>query len=105
MLPFNAQSANQAFEDAGALNLLFSNLPGKDIVSERMRMFEEVRRKRANRQQIVSGVPAEEVKNLGDMLKYYEDEGAPTTGNEEGTRERILRELRSVVSSEHLKLY
>jgi len=94
MLPFNAQGANQALEDAGALLSLFSNLTSKDVVPERMRMFEQVRKKRANRQQIISSVPSEEVKFLGDKLKGYEDDRAPASGGDEGMRERILRELR-----------
>jgi len=40
-------------------------------------MFNQVKRKRANRQQIVSSIPAEEVKNYGEKLKEYESEGPP----------------------------
>lgn len=93
MLPFNAQGGNQALEDCGALFALFSNLRSKSLLPEKLRMFNQVRRKRANRQQIVSGVPAEEVKNLGEKLKEYESEGPPDGAQAEGQRERILREL------------
>ncbi|KAK0101953.1 hypothetical protein ONS95_001238 [Cadophora gregata] len=59
-----------------------------------MKMFDLVRRKRANRQQIISSVPAEHVKNLGAKLDGYEEEGAPENSGEEGMRERLFRELR-----------
>ena len=95
MLPFNGQGGNQALEDAGALLALFSSLGGKDedAVGERMRMFDAVRKNRASRQQIVSSVPAEEVKDLGEKLVEYEEEGAPGKAGEESMRERLLREL------------
>jgi salicylate hydroxylase len=75
MLPFNAQGGNQALEDCGALFALFSNLPTKTHLRERLKLFDQVRRKRANRQQIISSIPAEETKNLGEKLKEYESEG------------------------------
>ncbi|KAH7385046.1 putative salicylate hydroxylase [Cadophora sp. MPI-SDFR-AT-0126] len=93
MLPFNAQAGNQALEDAGALLALFSDLPSKSDVGNRMMMFDAVRRKRASRQQIISSVPAEHVKNLGAKLDGYEEEGTPEDPRKEGMRERLLREL------------
>lgn len=93
MLPFNAQAGNQALEDGGALLALFSDLPSRDALAGRMGMFDLVRRKRANRQQIISSVPAEEVKNLGAKLDGYEDEGAPKDVRAKSIRERLLREL------------
>lgn len=93
MLPFNAQAGNQALEDGGALLALFSDLPSRDDIEERMKMFDLVRRKRGNRQQIVSSVPAEEVRNLGEKLNGHEEEGAPENLKEESMRERLLREL------------
>ncbi|KAG4433618.1 hypothetical protein IFR05_010894 [Cadophora sp. M221] len=93
MLPFNAQAGNQALEDCGALLALFSNLPSREAIGERMEMFDLVRRKRANRQQIISSVPIEHVKNLGAKLNGYEDEDAPENLGAEGMSERLLREL------------
>ena len=93
MLPFNARGGNQALEDCGALFALFSNLPKKSLLPERLRLFDQVRRERANRQQIVSSVPAEETKNLGEKLKEYESEGPPNVANPEDMRDSILREL------------
>ncbi len=99
MLPFNAQAGNQALEDGGALLTLFLDLPSKEVVEDRMQMFNVVRRKRANRQQIISSVPAEEVKELGTKLEGYEDEGAPKDVGTETLRERLFRELGSVIVS------
>lgn len=93
MLPFNAQGANQALEDCGALFALFSNLTCKTLLPERLSMFDQVRRKRANRQQIVSSVPTEEVKYLAERLKEYESEGPPDVSKAETLRESLLREL------------
>ncbi|PVH81017.1 FAD/NAD(P)-binding domain-containing protein, partial [Cadophora sp. DSE1049] len=93
MLPFNAQAGNQALEDPGALLSLFTDLPSKCELEKRMMMFDAVRRKRANRQQIISSFPAEHVKHLGVKLDGYEEEGAPENSGEEGMRERLLREL------------
>lgn len=93
MLPFNAQGGNQALEDCGAMFALFSSLPKKSLLSERLKLFNQVRRKRANRQQIISSVPAEETKNLGEKLKEYESEGPPNVARPEDMGESILREL------------
>ncbi|KAH8659255.1 hypothetical protein BGZ60DRAFT_414897 [Tricladium varicosporioides] len=84
MLPFNAQGGTQALEDAGALFSLFSNLPGKEALEDRMKAFDKVRVKRAGRQQIVSSVPGEEVKDLGERLKHWEEED--TVSGREGER-------------------
>jgi salicylate hydroxylase len=93
MLPFNAQGGNQALEDGGALFALFSNLQSKDSIPERLRLFDQVRRKRANRQQIYSSVPTEEVKNITEKLKEYASEGPPDISRDESMRESILREM------------
>jgi salicylate hydroxylase len=105
MLPFNAQGGNQALEDCGALFALFSNLPKKSLLRERLKLFDQVRRKRANRQQIVSSVPAEETKYLGDKLKEYESEGPPNVARSEDMRESILRELGYIDTSETQELF
>ncbi|KAH8771298.1 hypothetical protein BGZ57DRAFT_896560 [Hyaloscypha finlandica] len=57
MPAFNTLWRNQALEDCGALLALFSNLTCKTLISKRLIMFDRVRGKRANRQQIVSSVP------------------------------------------------
>lgn len=65
----------------------------KSLLSERLKLFDQVRRKRANRQQIVSSVPAEETKYLGEKLKEYESDGPPNVARVDEMRENILREL------------
>jgi predicted NAD-dependent protein-ADP-ribosyltransferase YbiA (DUF1768 family) len=87
-------------KNCGALFALFSNLPTKSLLPERLKLFDQVRRKRANRQQIVSSVPAEETKNLGEKLKEYESEGPPNVARSEDMRESILRELGYVAHRE-----
>jgi salicylate hydroxylase len=67
MLPFNT-GGKQALEDCGALFALFSNLTCKTLIPERLVVFDRVRRKRVNKQQIVSSVPTEKVKYLADKL-------------------------------------
>ncbi|KAH8797273.1 hypothetical protein F5884DRAFT_905998 [Xylogone sp. PMI_703] len=91
MLPWNAQGANQALEDCGALFTLFSNLRSGDLLPERMRLFDQVRRKRANRQQILSSVLPAEVKRLGGKIKGYESEG-PIEGQPEVMGQRLKGE-------------
>ncbi len=99
MLPFNAQGGNQALEDCSALFAFFSSLPEKSLIFERLKFFDQVRRKRANRQQVVSSLPAEETKYLGEKLKEYESEGPPNVARSEDMRESILRELGYVADS------
>jgi hypothetical protein len=52
-------------------------------------MFDRVKRKRANRQQIVSSIPTEEVKYLADKLKEY---GNHRMYQRPNMRESLLRE-------------
>lgn len=61
-----------------------------------MNIFDQVRRKRASRLKIISSVPAEELKNLGDKLKEHDDERISRDGEAERMRERLLRELGQV---------
>jgi len=93
MLPLNAQAGNQALEDAGALLSLFSNLKNgsREEIRERMKLFDALRLKRTGRQQIISSVMPDEVKNLGERLKGYEEDIPGEEG--ESARERMLREL------------
>lgn len=90
MLPFNAQGGTQALEDAGALFSLFAALPGKEAIEDRMRIFDTVRVKRAGRQQIISSVPGEEVKYLGEKLKDWEEEEGPDVGKRERREQKEM---------------
>jgi salicylate hydroxylase len=104
MLPFNAQGGNQALEDGGALYSLFSNLPSKTLVTERLKLFNQARRKRANRQQIFSSVPTDEVKSIADKLEEYASEGPPDISKDESMRESILREMGYVLKMEDSRI-
>jgi len=70
--PFTAQGANQALEDAGALLGLFSNITSKDMLAQRLAMYDKVRLVRATRIQTGASRP---YKN-GDpnpLTKAHED--------------------------------
>jgi 2-polyprenyl-6-methoxyphenol hydroxylase-like FAD-dependent oxidoreductase len=57
MTPFTAQGANQALEDAGALLGLFSNITSKDLLVQRLAMYDKVRLVRATRIQTGASPP------------------------------------------------
>ena len=71
MLPFGAQGANQAIEDAGALGALFSNGESVADVPSRLRLFEQVRRLRASRGQSLSRVRLGKEKEVEDRVRLY----------------------------------
>ncbi|EMR70490.1 putative salicylate protein [Eutypa lata UCREL1] len=71
MLPFGAQGANQAIEDAGALGALFSNGESVADVPSRLRLFEQVRRLRASRVQSLSRVRLGKEKEVEDRVRLY----------------------------------
>jgi salicylate hydroxylase len=83
MLPFGAQGANQAIEDAGALAVV---LDGDDISQQnlmhRLAVFEKVRRLRASRIQIMSGVRLGKEKQVQDQIRRYADSIAFGMGND-----------------------
>lgn len=74
MLPFGAQGANQAIEDAGALGALFSvgNESANDV-SNRLSLYEEVRRLRASRIQLLSRVRLGKEKEVEARVRQYAD--------------------------------
>lgn len=71
MLPFGAQGANQAIEDAGALGALFSDVESAADVPSRLRVFEQVRRLRASRVQSLSRVRLGKEKEVEDRVRLY----------------------------------
>jgi salicylate hydroxylase len=56
MLPFGGQGSNQAMEDGGALGTLLAGVHHAADVPERLAIFEDIRRLRASRVQILSRV-------------------------------------------------
>jgi len=57
ILPFAAQGANAALEDAGALLCLFKDIKSVEQLPHRIQIFDEIRRMRASRIQTISTVP------------------------------------------------
>ncbi len=71
MLPFGGQGSNQAIEDGGALGFLLEGVLEVADVSNRLLLFEKVRRKRASRVQILSKVRIGKEKEVQQELKLY----------------------------------
>ncbi|KAI0835816.1 putative salicylate hydroxylase [Hypoxylon sp. FL0890] len=71
MLPFGAQGANQAIEDAGALGALFGSGESVADLSNRLALFEQVRRLRASRVQSLSRVRLGREKEVEDRVRQY----------------------------------
>ena len=71
-LPFMAQGANMAIEDAGALHVLFNNLHSKSEIERRMQLYEDVRLRRANLLQVLSDLaPEMRTKEQMDMAGRF----------------------------------
>ena len=75
MLPFGAQGANQAIEDAGALGALFTSDTPPSDVPVRLALFEDVRRLRASRVQTMSRVRLGKEKEVEDQVREYTEPG------------------------------
>jgi 2-polyprenyl-6-methoxyphenol hydroxylase-like FAD-dependent oxidoreductase len=58
ILPFAAQGACAALEDAGALHCLFQDIKDEGQLRHRIHLFDGLRRMRASRIQTISMVPA-----------------------------------------------
>lgn len=75
MLPFGGQGSNQAIEDGGALGFLLVNVDGEAQMFQRLQLFEQVRRRRASRTQILSSVRANREVAVEDKIKpFMEDD-------------------------------
>jgi len=73
MLPFGGQGANQAIEDAGALGFLLQGVNDARDIPQRLKLFEQVRIKRASRTQLMSRVRVGKEKEMEQELKKYAD--------------------------------
>lgn len=73
MLPFGAQGANQAIEDAGALGILLRGVQAGTEVRQRLELFEKIRHKRASVIQILSSVRIGQEKTVKEALQPYMD--------------------------------
>jgi salicylate hydroxylase len=75
MLPFGAQDANQAIEDAGALGALFTSNTTASDVTARLALFEDVRRLRASRVQTMSRIRLGKEKEVETQVRRYTEPG------------------------------
>lgn len=73
MLPFSGQGANQAIEDAGALRILFEDVVSPDEMPARLSLFENVRKLRVSRIQIMSSVRVGKEGEIQKELEKYAD--------------------------------
>ena len=73
MLPFGGQGSNQAIEDAGALGFLLKGIEQWPDITQRLEMFEIVRRKRASRVQVLSKVRVGKEQDVQHELLAYAD--------------------------------
>ena len=80
MLPFGGQGVNQAIEDAGALGCVLEGPLGPDELSARLKVFEDVRIKRASLIQTMSKVRAGKEKEVEQELQQYANPGSTVPG-------------------------
>lgn len=73
MLPFGGQGSNQAIEDGGALGYLLRGVDNHTDISDRLALFEQVRRNRASRVQILSKARVGLEKSVQEELQEYAD--------------------------------
>lgn len=77
MMPFSGQGSNQAMEDAGALGAILRSLhDGEEDLTDlptRLAQFEQVRKDRASRIQILSKIRIGKEKEVQEELKRWAD--------------------------------
>ena len=76
MLPFSGQAANQALEDAGALGVLFKGVTTSAEVSQRLQIFENVKRKRTAMVQVLSSKRVGLEHTVADKLQQFAEPGS-----------------------------
>ncbi|KAJ5806696.1 hypothetical protein N7474_010288, partial [Penicillium riverlandense] len=75
MLPFGGQGSNQAIEDGAAIGFLLANVDDEAQVPQRLQLFDQVRRRRASRVQILSSVRANREAVVEDKVKQFMEDG------------------------------
>ncbi len=71
MLSFDDQDSNQSIENDDALRFLLESVLKAADVSNRLLLFDKVRRKRAFRVQILSKIRIDKKKEIQQKLKLY----------------------------------
>ena len=87
MLPFGGQGSNQAIEDGGVLGSLFAKITDPVDVPSRLKLFNDLRIRRASRVQILSSVRANNEHLIQDKLQQYMEPGIPGKLNLRATKE------------------
>lgn len=75
MLPFGGQGSNQAIEDGGAIGFLLVNVDNEAQLPRRLQLFDQLRRRRASRIQILSSVRANRETVVEDKIKQFMEDG------------------------------
>jgi len=73
MLPFGGQGANCAIEDGGALGYVLKNVTEPASIPSRLELFQNARKARAARVQILSSVRAGKELEVEDDLREWAD--------------------------------
>lgn len=76
MLPFGGQAANQAIEDGAALGYLLQGVTDVENIQKRLRIFEEIKRRRTAIIQILSSTRIGEEATVTEKLWQYAEPGA-----------------------------
>ena len=77
------QGGGQAIEDAGALSVLFSNLPSKDFIRHRLQIYRDVRKNRAASIQVLSNAGQDEAAKVeAEARKYMGGRPVPSKSNQ-----------------------
>ena len=77
------QGGGQAIEDAGALSVLFSNLSSKDLIRDRLHIYQDVRKNRAASIQVLSNAGQDEAAKIeAEARKYMEGRPVPGKSNQ-----------------------
>jgi len=71
MLPHQGQAGAQALEDGAALAVMLSQLQSCDELPQRLKLFEQVRIKRASALQIFSSVGQDQVHRIQEEAQPY----------------------------------
>ncbi|KAF2233621.1 putative salicylate hydroxylase [Viridothelium virens] len=81
MLPFGGQGSNQAMEDAGALGRLLTGVDSREEIPPRLRLYEEVRRRRGSTVQLLSSTVVGREKDVESRLWEFAEPGATKVPN------------------------
>lgn len=75
MLPLGAQGANQGIEDGGVLGCVLANVNKAADIPERLRLFDQIRVKRASRVQVLSSIRYSNESLVREKLAPYMEPG------------------------------